>query len=219
MNRLYRQFGKRAFDLALSVPTTIVLSPVITMVAFLVRLKLGSPVVFRQARASYKGRPFTVYKFRTMRNTRDEAGNLLPDEDRLTRFGDILRKLSLDELPQLWNVIRGDMSLVGPRPLMTRYLERYSPEQARRHDVTTGVTGWAQVNGRNTISWEEKFELDVWYVDHLGFFLDLKILWLTVVQVFSRKDIHADGCVTMSEFMGTKSSQRAGRQEMRRDTP
>ena len=166
------------------------------------RLKLGSPVVFSQKRPGLHGKPFTMYKFRTMRDAVDNHGQQLPDSERMTPMGRFLRASSLDELPELFNVLRGDMSLVGPRPLLMEYLDRYTPQQARRHEVRPGITGWAQVNGRNAISWEQKFELDVWYVDNRSFALDLKILWLTVQKVFKREGISAAGEATMPKFMG-----------------
>jgi lipopolysaccharide/colanic/teichoic acid biosynthesis glycosyltransferase len=167
-----------------------------------VRLKLGTPVFFRQQRPGLHGKPFRMVKFRTMTDARDAQGNLLPDAERLTRFGKFLRSSGLDELPELWNVVKGDMSLVGPRPLLMQYLDRYTPEQARRHEVRPGVTGWAQVNGRNAISWEQKFAYDLWYVDNLSFWLDLKILWLTVRKIIVREGISQAGQATMEEFMG-----------------
>jgi len=197
---MYR--GKRLFDLTLTIPALILLSPVIGLLAGLVRLKLGNPVLFRQQRPGLHGKPFTLYKFRTMTGARDADGNLLPDADRLTPFGRFLRRTSLDELPELLNVLRGDMSLVGPRPLLMEYLDRYTPEQARRHEVRPGITGWAQINGRNALSWEEKFELDVWYVDNLSLWLDLKILVLTIWTVLRREGISQDGYATMPEVMG-----------------
>ena len=180
----------------------IVLSPVLVVTAILVRIKLGAPVLFKQQRPGLLAQPFYVYKFRTMTDQRDADGQLLPDEVRLTPFGKLLRRLSLDELPQLLNVIKGDLSLVGPRPLLMEYIPLYSPEQARRHEVRPGITGWAQVNGRNAISWEEKFKLDVWYVDHQSFWLDLKILWMTFNKVFKREGISQDGQATMKAFKG-----------------
>lgn len=179
------------------------LSPILGVVALAIRARLGSPVFFRQERPGHHGRPFRVVKFRTMRDTVDSAGRPLPDSERLTSLGRFLRATSLDELPQLWNVLAGDLSLVGPRPLLMQYLPRYSPEQARRHEVLPGITGWAQVNGRNAISWEEKFALDVWYVDHWSLWLDVKILALTVARVLKRSGISRDGHATMPEFMGT----------------
>ena len=199
----YRRHGKRLFDVALVVASSPVIVPAALVVAGLVRVTLGPGVLFRQQRPGLHGRPFTILKFRTMRDARDRAGRLLPDEERLGRFGRMLRSMSLDELPELWNVFRGDMSLVGPRPLLMEYLDRYTAEQARRHEVKPGITGWAQVNGRNALSWEEKFELDVWYVDNSRFLLDLKILMLTIWQVLRPKGIAAEGYATMPEFMGT----------------
>jgi sugar O-acyltransferase (sialic acid O-acetyltransferase NeuD family) len=205
-NGFYRNYGKRFFDLAVAIPALIVLSPVLALTALAVRRWLGSPVLFRQERPGFQGRPFFISKFRTMTDERDAAGNLLPDDLRLTRFGKFLRASSLDELPELWNIITGQMSLVGPRPLKMSYLSRYSPEQARRHDVVPGLTGWAQVNGRNSLSWEKRFELDVWYVDHCSLWLDIKTLWLTVAAVFGRKGISAEGHSTMPDFEGSTTS-------------
>lgn len=182
----------------------LMLSPVILCLAWMIRRRLGSPVLFRQIRPGLNGRPFEMIKFRTMRDAVDSNGQPLPDEDRLTPFGRWLRSTSMDELPELWNVLRGDMSLVGPRPLLMEYLPLYSPEQARRHEVRPGITGWAQVNGRNAISWEEKFKLDVWYVDNHNLWLDIKILYLTVRKVFARDGISAQGEATMPKFTGTK---------------
>lgn len=196
---------KRAFDLLISFILILVLSPIILTLFFLVRTKLGSPVLFKQQRPGVHGKPFYIYKFRTMTDQRDEFGNLLPDDIRLTPFGQLLRRFSLDELPQLFNIIKGDLSLVGPRPLLMKYLPLYTPEQARRHEVKPGITGWAQVNGRNAISWEEKFALDVWYVDHRSFWLDIKILWLTFLKVIRSEGISKEGHVTMPEFTGNKN--------------
>ncbi len=200
--RPYRSFGKRLLDLALTFPALVLLSPILAFTALLVRLTLGAPVLFRQQRPGLHGKPFTLYKFRTMTDARDAQGNLLPDAERLTTFGRFLRSTSLDELPELWNVLRGDMSLVGPRPLLMQYLDRYTPEQARRHEVKPGITGWAQVNGRNAITWEQKFALDVWYVDHVSLWLDLKIIALTVWKILKREGISQPGQATMEEFMG-----------------
>jgi len=194
---------KRLFDLSLIVLSLPLLLPVFAVVAMLVRTKLGSPIFFRQKRPGLNGKSFEMVKFRTMRDTRDEVGNLLPDSVRLTRFGHLLRSTSLDELPELLNVVKGEMSLVGPRPLLMEYLPLYSEEQARRHEVLPGVTGWAQVNGRNAIRWEEKFNLDMWYVDNQSIWLDIKILWLTIKKVLVRDGISANGEVTMSKFTGT----------------
>jgi len=200
---VYRRIGKRVMDLALAVPVLVVLTPVGLALGGLIRLKLGGPVLFRQQRPGREGRVFELIKFRTMSNTRGTDGELLPDEERLTPFGARLRRLSLDELPTLWNVVRGDMSLVGPRPLLVRYLDRYTPEQRHRHDVLPGITGWAQVNGRNAITWEEKFEYDVWYVENVSLGVDLGILLRTAVQVLGRRGISAEGHATMPEFMGS----------------
>ncbi|MBW1906041.1 MAG: sugar transferase [Deltaproteobacteria bacterium] len=199
---MYRRIGKRVMDLALAVPVLVVLTPVGLALGGLIRLKLGGPVLFRQQRPGREGRVFELIKFRTMSNTRGTDGELLPDEERLTPFGARLRRLSLDELPTLWNVVRGDMSLVGPRPLLVRYLDRYTPEQRHRHDVLPGITGWAQVNGRNAITWEEKFEHDVWYVENVSLRTDLAILFRTMAQVLGKRGISAEGHATMPEFMG-----------------
>lgn len=196
---------KRLFDIFASFFGLVVLSPVIAIVAWKIRKNLGSPVLFKQVRPGKDTKPFQMVKFRTMRDAVDAAGNPLPDSERLTPFGNWLRSTSLDELPELWNVLKGDMSLVGPRPLLMEYLPLYNPEQYRRHEVRPGVTGWAQVNGRNAISWEEKFKLDVWYVNNQSFWLDIKILWLTVKKVLVRDGISAEGEATMSKFTGTKS--------------
>ncbi len=193
---------KRFFDFSIALILFIVLMPLITVIGVLVRIKLGSPVLFRQTRPGLNGIPFLMYKFRTLTDERDDNGILLPDAFRMTRFGALLRKLSLDELPELINVLKGDMSLVGPRPLLMQYLKRYSTDQARRHDVKPGITGWAQINGRNSISWSEKFKLDVWYVDNQSFMLDVKILILTIVQVYKREGVHQEGHVTAEEFRG-----------------
>lgn len=195
---------KRLFDIVASALGLLVLSPVIIIVAWQIRKKLGSPVLFRQVRPGRDGKPFEMVKFRTMRDAADEQGNPLPDSERLTPFGQFLRSTSLDELPELWNVLKGDMSLVGPRPLLMEYLPLYNAEQYRRHQARPGVTGWAQINGRNALSWDEKFKLDVWYVDNQSFLLDLKILFLTVKKVLVRDGISADGEATMSRFTGSK---------------
>ncbi|HAS8565196.1 TPA: sugar transferase [Vibrio vulnificus] len=193
---------KRLFDFLVSLTALILLSPIIALVAWKIRKNLGSPVLFRQTRPGLNGKPFEMVKFRTMKDAVDAQGNPLPDSERMTPFGDKLRNSSLDELPELWNVLKGEMSLVGPRPLLMQYLPLYSPEQARRHEVRPGVTGWAQINGRNAISWEEKFKLDVWYVDNRSFWLDFKILLLTVKKVFVKEGISADGHVTIAPFTG-----------------
>ena len=201
--------SKRIFDIVGVLVAGIILAPFILMLSLIVWWKLGKPLFFYQQRPGLHGKPFTMYKFRTMSDARDRAGNLLPDEQRLTRFGRFLRSTSLDELPELFNVLKGDMSLVGPRPLLMRYLERYTPEQARRHEVKPGITGWAQVNGRNAISWEEKFALDVWYVEHQSIWLDMRILALTLWKVLKREGISQSGEATMSEFMGTATTSRS----------
>lgn len=196
---------KRLFDLFVSLLALMALWPVILLVGLLIRFKLGSPILFKQPRPGLHGKPFNMLKFRSMLDAADKDGNPLPDEERLTRFGRVLRSTSLDELPGLINVLKGDMSLVGPRPLLVEYLPLYSPEQARRHEVRPGITGWAQVNGRNTISWEDKFTLDVWYVDNRSVWLDIKILFLTVKKVFVREGISAAGEATMSKFTGSRN--------------
>ena len=193
---------KRLFDLILTVPGLIVISPLLAVIALAVRIGLGSPVLFRQRRPGLLGRPFVLYKFRTMSDEEDAEGNQMPDAVRLTRLGKILRSFSLDELPELLNVIKGEMSLVGPRPLLMRYLDRYSEEQARRHEVLPGITGWTQVNGRNANTWEQKFEYDVWYVDHWSLRLDAKILLITLWKVLTREGISQPGKATAEEFMG-----------------
>lgn len=200
--------AKRLFDFAAALLGLILLAPVFVLLAVLVRRGVGSPVLFRQVRPGLGGKPFKMMKFRTMRNATDAGGMPLPDDQRLTPFGRFLRSISLDELPELWNVLKGDMSLVGPRPLLMEYLPLYSPAQRRRHEVRPGITGWAQVNGRNAISWEEKFALDVWYVDNRTFWLDLKILLLTVKKVFVREGISAQGEVTMPRFTGSRIEER-----------
>jgi len=199
---------KRVFDITVAGTALALLAPLLVPLAALIRFKLGSPVLFRQIRPGLHGEPFQMVKFRTMRDAVDEAGKPLPDAERLTRFGRLLRSTSLDELPELWNVLKGDMSLVGPRPLLMEYLLLYSVEQRRRHEVRPGITGWAQVNGRNAISWDEKFRLDVWYVDNRSFLVDLRILALTVRKVFAREGISGQGEATMSRFTG--SSKRRG---------
>lgn len=193
---------KRIFDILVSALGLVLLFPILLTVAAAIRFTLGSPILFRQQRPGRNAVPFTILKFRTMRNSRERDGRLLPDEARLTALGKFLRSMSLDELPELWNVLKGDMSLVGPRPLLMDYLPRYTPQQARRHDVRPGLTGWAQVNGRNSLSWDEKFQLDVWYVDNRSFWLDLKILVMTVAVMFNRRGISADNHATMPPFMG-----------------
>lgn len=202
--------SKRLLDVGLAALMLILLLPVMLIVALLVRLFLGTPVLFRQERPGYRGKPFFLYKFRTMTDERDAHGNLLPDAQRLTRLGRCLRALSLDELPELFNVLRGEMSLVGPRPLLMEYLPRYTPEQMRRHEVLPGMTGWAQVNGRNVLDWPTRFRLDVWYVDHWSFWLDIKILLLTLWKVLKREGISQPGQATTEYFMGNEPDDVSG---------
>ena len=197
---------KRILDIIISVMGMIILSPLLLFISLAVLILHGSPIMFKQTRPGLHGKPFTIYKFRTMKNLYGPDGSPLPDEDRLTRFGNWLRSTSLDELPELANVLIGDMSIVGPRPLLLEYMDRYTPEQARRHEMKPGITGWAQVNGRNNLSWEEKFRLDVWYVDNWSLSLDFRILLMTIGKVLRREDISAEGCATMPEFLGTKES-------------
>lgn len=194
--------GKRFFDLMVAFLALVIFSPALMIVALLVRIFHGAPILFKQQRPGYKGIPFYIYKFRTMTNRVDAQGNLLPDAERLTRLGRILRATSLDEVPEFLNVLRGDLSLVGPRPLLMKYLPLYNVEQMRRHEVLPGITGWAQINGRNDISWPEKFQLDLWYVDHWSFWLDLKILWLTIWKVFKREGINQGDEATTTYFTG-----------------
>ena len=196
---------KRALDIMGAAIGLMVFSPILIVVSLMIRREMGSPVLFRQTRPGRHGKPFQMIKFRTMRDAIDAYGRPLPDVERLTKLGRFLRSSSIDELPELWNVLKGDMSLVGPRPLLMEYLPLYSPEQARRHEVRPGVTGWAQVNGRNTISWNEKFALDVWYVDNRTLWLDLKIIWFTIRKVIKRDGISAAGEATMSRFTGNGS--------------
>jgi len=207
--RLYQHFyqycGKRWFDLAITLLLLLIIAPVLLLVALLVRIKLGAPILFCQQRPGLEGRPFIMFKFRTMTDARDAQGNLLADADRLPPFGQFLRSTSLDELPELFNVLNGEMSLVGPRPLLMEYLPRYTDEQMRRHAVPPGITGWAQVNGRNAINWETKFALDVWYVDHQSLWLDLKIIGQTLRKVFQREGISEAGQVTAQKFMQSQS--------------
>lgn len=200
----YTRFGKRSLDLGLSLSALLLLAPLLVILALFVRVKLGAPILFRQRRPGLHGKLFTLYKFRTMTDARDAQGNLLPDTQRLTAFGRFLRSASLDELPELFNVIKGEMSLVGPRPLLMQYLPRYTPEQMRRHAVKPGITGWAQVNGRNALTWEQKFELDVWYVEHQSFSLDLKIIFMTAWKILKREGINQTGQATAQEFMGSR---------------
>ncbi|MFA0322571.1 sugar transferase [Vibrio sp. 10N.222.55.A3] len=199
---------KRLIDFTASLIALILLSPIMLITAWQIKKKLGSPVLFKQQRPGLLGKPFNMLKFRSMKDAVDANGNPLPDAERMTPFGDKLRSSSLDELPSLWNVLKGDMSLVGPRPLLMQYLPLYSKEQSRRHDVRPGVTGWAQINGRNAISWEEKFALDVWYVDNKTLWLDIKILFMTVKKVFVKEGISADGHVTIEPFTGSEEQGR-----------
>lgn len=201
---------KRVFDLLAASSMLVILSPLILSLALLVRAAIGGPILFSQQRPGRHGKPFNLYKFRTMGNERDDHGNLLPDEVRLTQFGKLLRRFSLDELPQLINVIKGSMSLVGPRPLLMEYLPLYTAEQARRHEVRPGITGWAQVNGRNALTWEEKFKLDVWYVDHQNLWLDMEILWLTVLKVLRSEGVNQEGHATMTKFAGNAGDDIGG---------
>jgi sugar transferase EpsL len=201
---MYPHLTKPIIDRIIAFVALVVLSPILLIVDLVIASRLGLPVFFTQIRPGLHGEPFKMYKFRTMTNASDSQGYLLSDAERLTAFGRFLRSTSLDELPELFNVLKGDMSLVGPRPLLMQYLERYTPEQARRHEVKPGITGWAQINGRNAISWEEKFKLDVWYVNHLSFGLDLSIIFLTLWKIFKREDINQVGEATMSEFTGTR---------------
>ncbi len=196
--------SKRVFDLVLTIPGLLVISPLLLIVSLLIWIIDGTPILFKQIRPGYRGKLFNNYKFRTMTDRRDAQGNLLPDASRITHLGNFLRSTSLDELPELINVLRGEMSLVGPRPLLTQYLERYNSEQARRHEVLPGITGWAQVNGRNVLSWEDKFRLDVWYVDHWSLLLDVKILYMTIRQTLKREGISQPGHATAEEFMGNQ---------------
>jgi lipopolysaccharide/colanic/teichoic acid biosynthesis glycosyltransferase len=203
----YRRWGKRVLDLLVLLALSLFVLPLAIIVALMVRLKLGGPVLFRQVRPGHRSKPFTLLKFRTMNSTRDEQGSLLPDEQRLTKLGKLLRRYSLDEIPQLWNVLKGEMSLVGPRPLLMQYLGIYTMEEARRHDVKPGITGWAQINGRNSQSWQARFHLDLWYVDHWSLGIDAWILLRTISQVVMRRNISYDGHATMPTFT------RSGRAE------
>lgn len=205
MNRFYRFAGKRFLDVAVSIPAMVLLAPVVVIIAVLLRVMSGAPVLFKQRRPGLQGKLFSIFKFRTMNDSHDRAGRPLPDGRRLTRLGRFLRAASLDELPELLNVLRGDMSLVGPRPLLSEYLDRYTPRQARRHEVRPGITGWAQINGRNSLDWEKRLELDVWYVDHYSLGLDLKILAWTIPRVLFRHGITAEGHDSMPEFWGTST--------------
>ncbi|ENM1945999.1 sugar transferase [Citrobacter braakii] len=193
---------KRLLDIIISFCALIILSPLLLYLAYKIKVKIGSPVLFKQQRPGLNGKPFNMIKFRTMRDANDKDGNPLPDDERMTVFGTKLRNMSLDELPELWNVLCGDMSLVGPRPLLMQYLSLYNTQQMRRHEVRPGITGWAQVNGRNSISWQEKFDLDVWYIDNHSLLLDLKILFLTIQKTYKRDGISAEGHVTVEPFRG-----------------
>ena len=195
---------KKFLDMALSIFGLIIVSPLLLLLALIISVEMGRPVLFIQKRPGFNGKPFALYKFRTMKNALHRYGSLLSDKERLTRIGSFMRSTSLDELPELLNVLIGDMTIVGPRPLLMQYLDRYTLEQARRHEVKPGLTGWAQVNGRNAINWEEKFKLDVWYVDHQSILLDLRIIWMTVLKVLKREGISHEGQATMHEFTGTK---------------
>jgi sugar transferase EpsL len=203
----YKAYGKRAFDLVCASAALLILAPVLLVVAVVVALRLGTPVLFSQQRTGHHRQPFFIHKFRSMTDERDERGQLLPDERRLTRFGIALRSTSLDELPALLNIIKGEMSIVGPRPFLHRYLERYNEEQLRRFEVRPGLTGWSMINGRNALTWDEKFALDLWYVDRVTFALDLKIIVRTVAKVLKREGINSDEHATMPEFIGTKPSE------------
>lgn len=203
---MYHKILKRALDVFLSVLAIITLFPVIAIIALLIRLKLGGPVIFRQHRPGKNEKIFVMYKFRTMNNGKDESGKLLPDSIRLTKFGKILRSTSLDELPELFNIIKGDMSIIGPRPLLVEYLPRYTSEQKRRHNVRPGLSGWAQVNGRNAISWEEKFKLDIEYTQNISFLWDVKIIMKTIINVFKREGIHSGSSATMEPFLGVQKT-------------
>lgn len=199
---------KRSFDIIISASGIFVLIIPMLIIGLIVRITMGSPVIFTQKRPGLHGKPFYIYKIRTMTNETDEQGNLLPNEQRITTVGQLIRKLSLDELPQLFNVLKGDISLVGPRPLLMEYLPLYNTEQARRHDVRPGITGWAQVNGRNAISWEERFKLDVWYVDNQSFLLDIKILFLTVLKVFKSEGINPEDRAFIEKFKGSSTNDK-----------
>ena len=205
--KVYNRYVKKIFDFSAALLALLFIWPILLIIYILLRISIGSPVLFRQVRPGLKGAPFTIYKFRTMADTKDSSGRLLPDKDRTPRVGQILRSSSLDELPELINVLKGEMSLVGPRPLIMRYLERYSPEQARRNDAVPGITGWAQINGRNDLAWEEKFKLDVWYVDHCSFKLDVSIIMKTFWKVFRREGISREGHFSSPEFMGTQAKK------------
>jgi lipopolysaccharide/colanic/teichoic acid biosynthesis glycosyltransferase len=205
---MYKKFGKRIFDILISGSSLIIFSPLLFVIALLARMKLGSPVLFRQERPGKKGVPFTLVKFRTMTDARDKSGVLLPDGERLVAFGRLLRATSLDELPELWNILKGEMSLVGPRPLLMQYLPYYTPRERMRMDVAPGLTGWAQINGRNTIDWDTRLELDAWYVENCSFLLDLKILFLTVAKVVKRSGVQVDSTVALP-YLDAQRKERA----------
>ena len=200
--------AKRALDIVGSLAGLLLFSPVMLLIAIAIYLKMGRPILYRQMRPGIRGQPFVLYKFRSMLDLQDEAGKVLPDERRLLPFGRFLRSTSLDELPELWNVLRGEMSLVGPRPLLMHYLSRYDSQQQRRHDTKPGITGWAQINGRNALSWEDRFRLDLWYINHWSFWLDLKILSLTILMILKRQGISPQGHLTMPEFLGSDSDPK-----------
>jgi lipopolysaccharide/colanic/teichoic acid biosynthesis glycosyltransferase len=202
-------FNKRIFDLLISTLALLILSPLLLIITMVIFLSSGKAILFRQSRPGYKGRPFTIYKFRTMIDEFDSEGKLLPDEERVNKFGNFLRATSLDELPELFNIFKGDMSIVGPRPLLMQYLSRYTPEQARRHDVLPGMTGWAQINGRNAITWEDKFMYDVWYVDNWSFWFDMKIIAETIWKVLKQEGINEPGHISATEFMGSEKDDKA----------
>lgn len=204
---MYSLVGKRVFDIVLAALLVALTAPWLIVISVLVRTRMGRPVLFRQIRPGVKGKPFLIYKFRTMSNTEDCFGNLLPDHRRLSHFGKLLRGTSMDELPELFNVFKGEMSLVGPRPLLMQYLSRYNVRQARRHEIKPGITGWAQINGRNAISWDEKLDMDVWYVDNMSFRLDIRILLITLTKVLLREGISQNGHVTAEEFMGSSCDE------------
>lgn len=208
MQKRHQQWGKRSLDMLLTVPALILMAPLMAGLSLILWIGSGNPIIFSQKRPGRHGRPFTLYKFRSMSQARDSQGNMLPDRERLTALGKRLRNLSLDELPALFNVLKGEMSLVGPRPLLLEYMHRYTSEQARRHDMKPGITGWAQVNGRNAITWEEKFRYDVWYVDNWSFGLDLKILLMTLIKVIKTEGINQPGNATMEVFRGTTASDQ-----------
>jgi len=219
MNKKLQLLVKRGLDVLFSFIGLVVFFVFILAIALAVKLSLKGPVFFKHARPGKEGKIFYLYKFRTMKDLRDEDGNLLPDEARLTRLGKFMRRLSLDELPELWNVLKGDMSLVGPRPLVIQYLDRYTPEQARRHEVTPGITGWAQINGRNALTWEKKFEYDAWYIDNWSLLLDIKIIFISIWKVIKGEGINQPGFATAEEFMGSDSNEKEYRNKAREEIP